>query len=74
MNAQQKANELIRFFDSIQIDYDKNIAYTFDHFTIEEKKRCAMYVVCEIIDAIDEHEVGYWQLVIKEILTYGGNK
>lgn len=67
MTAKEKANDLIKFFDSIQFDHDKNIAYTFDHFTIEEKKRCAMHVVDEIIEAINGVECGYWEAVKKEI-------
>jgi hypothetical protein len=67
MTAQEKANDLIRFFDSIQFDHNKNIAYTFNHFTIEEKKRCAINVVDEIINEIDNYECGYWAEVKKQM-------
>jgi hypothetical protein len=67
MTIQEKANELMSFFNTIQFHHEKNIAYTFNHLTIEEKKRCVIYVVDEIIKAIDKHECGYWEKVKKEI-------
>lgn len=67
MTAKEKANDLIKFFDSIQFDHNKNIAYTFYHLTIQEKKLCVIKVVDEIINAIDDFECGYWEKVKKEI-------
>ena len=67
MTTKEKANDLIKFFDSIQFDHNKNIAYTFNHLTMEEKKWCAIKVVEEIINAIDDFESGYWEKVKNEI-------
>lgn len=67
MTVEEKANELMSFFDTIQFHHEKNIAYTFNHLTIEEKKRCVIYVVDEIIAAVAGYECGYWEKIKNEI-------
>jgi len=54
---QEKAYELIKFLDTIQYDYDKNIAYTFNHFTIEEKKKLLIKFIDEIINEVGKLNV-----------------
>lgn len=66
---QEKAYELIKFLDTIQIDYDKNIAYTFNHFTIEEKKKLLIKFIDEIINGVGKLNVGIVHTQYGEKLT-----
>lgn len=75
MTPKEKAKELISLFNTKQyFDENKNVIYTFDHFTIDDKKRSSIMFVDEIIQAIDWHEfetpnlqLYFWQSVKKEI-------
>jgi hypothetical protein len=69
MNAKEKALELILFFDKIQIDSDKNIAYTFYHLGIDDRKKMALKVIDEILEEMGRLNIvnRFWEQVKKEI-------
>lgn len=69
MTPKEKALELIIFFDKIQIDSDKNIAYTFYHLGMNDRKKMALKVIDEILYVIDctSPQYDYWEKVKKEI-------
>ena len=52
MTPTEKSYELIKFFDKIHIDSNTNIAYTFNHFTIVEKKKLLINFIDEIIKEV----------------------
>lgn len=74
MIAKEKALDLITFFDKIQYDYSKGVAYTFYHLGINDRKKMAFKVIEEVISSIDWHDfevpneqIEYWEEVKKEI-------
>lgn len=75
MTPKQKAEELISLLNVKQyFNENKNVIYTFDHFTIDDKKKSAIMFVDEVIKAIDWHEfetpnlqLYYWEKVKTEI-------
>jgi hypothetical protein len=55
-NAKEKAEQLMKYFDFPKYDKEKNIVFTFNHFTIEQKKYCILKGIDEIIESVnDEH-------------------
>jgi site-specific DNA-adenine methylase len=48
MTPKEKAEKMISWFDEIHIDHKKDIAYSFAHLTLEEKK----YILNKSIDEI----------------------
>jgi hypothetical protein len=73
MTAKTKAKELMAFFDKIHYNHDKEIAYTFDHITIEERKIMVLQLCNEYLNTIDglfmPDSIAYnhWTEVKKEI-------
>lgn len=57
MTAKEKAVELITFFDKIQIDHNKNIAYSFYHLGMDDRKKMALKVIDEIIKEVGKLNV-----------------
>lgn len=80
MTPKEKAAQLIGFFDTIQIDHNNNVGYMLDHLTIEERKKCALVVINEILtlgldigdyndfkDCPPDWYASYWEQVKQEI-------
>jgi hypothetical protein len=73
MTAKTKAKELMAFFNKIHYTHDKEIAYTFDHITIEERKIMVLQLCNEYLNTIDglfmpdSIAYNYWTEVKKEI-------
>jgi hypothetical protein len=57
MTPKEKVIELINFFDKIQIDSNKNIAYTFYHLGMDDRKKMALKVIDEVIEEVGKLNV-----------------
>ena len=58
MTPKEKAIELISLFDTKQyFDENKNVLYTFEHFTIDDKKRTVKMFIEQIINAVGKLDV-----------------
>lgn len=57
MTAKEKAVELITFFDKIQIESNKNIAYLFNHLGMYDRQKMVLKVIDEIIKELKKLNV-----------------
>jgi hypothetical protein len=60
MTPKEQAEQLIKYFDLPQYDKDKNIVFTFNHFTIEQKKDCLLKLIDEKLNETFENSNDYY--------------
>jgi hypothetical protein len=60
MTPKEKSEQLMKYFDLPQYDKDKNIVFTFNHFTIEQKKDCLLKLIDEKLNETFENSNDYY--------------